>query len=224
MLLNMGAVRQEDYDAAMQQFADEFGVNPDTELIPYLGGEMAVAVFPSTEGFLAQSANADLGGIILVETSDGKAMLGTLDRLAAHFGELGSPLDRKTAGDLTYYEVTDSRQTGGMFALGVGKQYLTIATSGQSLEDIFSGKNTLTKSDRYRQSAKALPGGISPVMYLDLEGLLGIVREGMSGGSLQSFNESMKALEPVTSIIAGTAPQRGRTTRSTLVILIKPVK
>jgi hypothetical protein len=184
---------------------------------------MAVAVFPSTDGFLAQSADADIGGILLMETGDSKAMQGTLDKLADYVVETGIPIDRRTAGDLTYYEIAGTigaPDSAGKIVLGVGNKYLAVGTSGRALEDVFSGKTSLMKSDRYRKAVNALPGGISPVLYLDLERLLDIVGEGLSGGS----DEPMNALEPVTAIIAGTAPPTGRTTRSTLVILIKPVE
>ncbi len=227
MLLNMGEVQRNEYDEAMQQFADEFGINPDTELIPYLGGELAVAVFPSSEGFLAQSSGVNLGGIVLLETSDGQAVLGVLDKLAEYAAQEGTPFDRKTSGELTYYVTTSTigpPETTGEIALGVGRKYLSAATSGQSLEDVFSGKASLVQNDRYRKAVSALPGGGAPVLYLDLERLLEIVREGQSGYALTNFDESVKALKPITAIIADGGRKSGRTVRSTVVILIKPAE
>lgn len=223
-LIGTGLATASDYDEAMQSFEQVTGVNPETDIFPYLGGEVAVAAFPSSSGLLAESIGTDLGAVALLETNNGDAALETIGKLVPTFEELGLPLDRKEAEGLTYYEGVDPSTQTSAFALGVGGKYFLLGSNGQILEDVHTRKTSLSDSSQYQQAVKALPGGMSPVMYLDFQGLLNVVRGSMSGSTLRNFNETMRSIDPITALILGTAPQRGRLATMSYVLIMEPVK
>ena len=108
--------------------------------------------------------------------------------------------------------------------MGVGKPYLLVGTSGDVLENLFSGKSSLARSARYQSALKTLPSGTVPYFYVDVEGLLGTIRETMPKTSLDSFNKSTQALTPVTMMVAGNSMVNDNLMKMTMVVFITPVK
>jgi hypothetical protein len=223
-IIKMGGVSQSEYDESMSQFEKQFKVNPDKDLIPYLGGEMMLAVMPSSQG-LFQQAKVNLGAVIALGSTDSTKVTAAVDKFAAAMPALmGQPLDRKEATGVTYYKMVDPSSKTEMFAMGVGKPYLLVGTSGDVLENLFSAKSSLARSARYQSALKTLPNGAVPSFYIDLEGLLGTIRETMPKTSLESFNKSTQALKPVTLLVAGNSMVNDNLMKITMVVFITPVK
>lgn len=221
-MIKMGSITQEEYDESMKQFEKQFKFNPDKDLLPYLGGEMMLAVMPSSQG-LFQEYDLDLGLVMALESTDPAKMSASVDKLAAAMPALiGAPLDRKEASGLTYYNY---KMAGAeIFAIGAGKPYLLLGTSGGVLENLFASKSSLASSARYQTAIKTLPSGTLPTLYLDMEGMLGNIRESMPKSSLESFNKSTQSLKPMTTIVAGNSMVNDSTAKFTLVLAITPVK
>jgi hypothetical protein len=223
-VISLAGISEADYDEAMIEAEKQIGFNPDTDLFPYLGGEMLFAALPSSEGMLAAQGNIDLGGVLLVGTTDSTAMGATVKDFAAALEEQGLSVDQSEAKGLTFYSAIDDSSGEPIFAFGVSEKYLLAGSSGAMLEGLFAGETSLARSDHYRLPVRALPGGMSPLLYVDIEGTLGILREGMSGSSLKSFNDAVKFLEPVPTIVAGTSSARDGVLRSTLIIFLTPAE
>lgn len=221
-MIKTGNITQAEYDESMSQFEKQFKFNPDKDLLPYLGGEVMLALMPSSQG-LFQQYNLNLGMVMAMESTDPAKMSATVDKLAAAMPALiGAPLDRKEATGLTYYNY---KMTGAeIFAMGTGKPYLLLGTSGGVLENLFATKSSLASSARYQTAIKTLPSGTLPTLYLDLEGLLGNIRETMPKTSLESFNKSTQSLKPMTTIVAGNSIVNGSTMKFTMVLAITPTK
>jgi len=196
----------------------------NTDLVPYLDGEMAIALFPSPDGLLAKSANTNLGGILLMETSNGPALLDTLGKLQPVFAQAQFPFDRHQSGDLTYYLARDVSSGTDVVALGVGGKYLMVGTSAKTLEDILAQKTSLASNAAYQKAVRTLPGGMSPSMYFDIQGMLNVLRGSMTGSAAQSFDDQTKALQPLLSLIFGSELRGGNTAHSTMVLVLAQPK
>jgi hypothetical protein len=223
-IVKMGTISQSEYDESMAQFEKQFQVNPDKDLIPYLGGEMMLAVVPSSQG-LFQQLKVNLGMVIAVGSTDPAKVTAAVDKFATAMPALiGQPLDHKEATGVTYYKMVDPSSKTEMLAMGVGKPYLLIGTSGDVLENLFSGKSSLARSARYQAAVKTLPSGAVPSFYADVEGLLGTIRETMPKASLESFNKTTQAFKPMTMMVAGNSMVNDNLMKMTMVIFITPVK
>jgi hypothetical protein len=218
-----GATASE-FDQAMAQLESQIGINPNKDLFPYLDGEFMLAGMPSTEGAL-QSAHINLGAAAIIETSDSKKVKSAVDKVVAAVKEqAGLSITPKSAGDLSYYSVTEPQSKIEMLAAGVGKQYLVFGTSSSLVEGLFNGKSSLTNSKSYQNAIKVLPNGSYTSIYIDVQGLLATIRKSMTGSTLQQFDQTVKVLGPIPAVVAGGSAVGQNMVRSTIVIIVTPVK
>ena len=98
---------------------------------------------------------------------------------------------------------------------------MAIASSSQAIEDLFAGNTPLSKSSRYRDAISPLPDDVAPTLFLDVEGILGIIRESLSGYSREEFDQSMKVLKPIPYIVMGYSEMKDSIIRMTFVIHVK---
>jgi hypothetical protein len=208
-------------DNALQSLREETGIDLEDDLFHRLDGEFTIGIFPSSQGILAQEANVDLGFALLAGSSDTGALANTMDKMASKLEEEGTGFERFESGDLTLYEFFE--QSGGdiLFAGGIEKNYMAIASSSQTIEDLFIGKTPLSKSSRYRDAISPLPDGVTPMLFLDVEGLLGLIRESLSGSSREDFDQSMRVLKPIPYVVMGYSEMKDGIIRMTLVIHVK---
>jgi len=209
-------------DNALQSVREATGIDLEDDFIHLLDGEFAMGVFPSKEGFLSSQGNIDLGFALLAESSDTGALANTMDTFASKLEEQGVSLNQYDVGDLSLYEFLP-QEGQVIFAGGIEKNYMSIASSGRTIEDLFAGGTPLSKSSRYRDAISPLPDGISPILYLDLEGLLGAIRESVSADSYSrdSFDQSVRFLEPIPYVVFGSSSLDGSVSRITMVIHVK---
>lgn len=219
-LLQVYGISEEEYQQSMTQAEQALGFNPDTDLFPYLGHDIALGIIPSTQGLVAMQAQMNLGGAMFVEVTDSNAVLNSVDSFTNAMQAQGLTFTRNESNGLVYYDAASSGIN--MFALGVGKDYLVAGTSSQMLTDLYAGGSSLANSQRYQQATSALPKGMTPMVYLDLEGLVGTVREGMSGYQLESFNESMKVLEAMPTFVMGASSTKNGVAHASMVLFVRP--
>jgi hypothetical protein len=155
---------------------------------------------------------------LMVETSDPAKMTDALDKFTAAVKELGTPMNHQEANGLAYYSVKD-QSNAEQLAIGIGKNYFVVGSSGGFLEDLYDGKSSLSRSASYQKALKTLPSGMAPVFYVDVENLLGTLREVMTGSQLDSFNQQVRILQPIPVIIGGSAAN-GNVAKGTIVILV----
>jgi hypothetical protein len=220
-LAGMGGGTAEEFDEAMQMFEQQYGFDLDADLMTHIEGEMGIALFPSSEGLLAEQSRVPMGFVAMFQTNDPPAVSQTVDDFTAKIREQGAPVEEVQAGDFTLYGISDSSMGGMIVVYGVAKEYLTLGSSGQVVKEMFTDKNSLAKSADFKNAMRALPGKAIPMLYVDLDGLLGAVRESMSGYSLESFNESMAFLDPIPTIVMGYEPSKGDIIHVTLVVFVE---
>ena len=208
-------------DNALQSVRDETGIDLEQDVFHRLDGEFTIGVFPSSQGVISQQANVDLGLALLAESSDTGALANTMDSLATKLEEAGAGVDRSESGGISLYEILD--QPGGymVFAGGIEKDYLALATSSQTIEDLFAGNTPLSKSSRYRDAISPLPDGVTPMLFLDVEGILGLIRETLSGDARVSFDQGAKVLQPIPYVVMGNSELQNGIMRMTIVIHVK---
>jgi len=208
-------------DDALQSVREETGIDLENDLFHRLDGEFTIGIFPSSQGILAQEANVDLGFALLAESSDTGALANTMDKMASKLEEEGAGFDHFESGVLELYEF--SQRPGGdvVFAGGIEKDYMALASSRQTVEDLFAGNTPLSKSSRYRDAISPLPDGVTPMLFLDVEELLGTIRESLSGNPREDFDQSTRVLKPIPYVVMGYSEMKDGIIRMTLVIHVK---
>ena len=123
-----------DFDEAMNMFAQQYGFNPDSDLFPYLNGEWALGLMPSSEGLLAKSANVNLGFAFLAETNNPAALRTTMDSLHPRLEEQGAVINETESGGIKFTQLEDQSSVGTLAAYCVSDRYLALGSSSKSLE------------------------------------------------------------------------------------------
>ena len=208
-------------DEALQSVREEIGIDLEDDLFNHLDGEFTLGIFPASQGILAKEANMDLGFALLAESSDTGALANTMDIFASKLQEEGAGVNRFKSGDVELYEFLEESSRDIVFAGGIGKDYIAIASSSQTVEDLFAGNTPLSKSSRYRDAISPLPDGVMPMLFVDVEGILGIIRESLSGSSGEDFDQSIRALKPIPYVVMGYSEMKDGIIRMTLVIHVK---
>lgn len=218
MMDSTGAVG--DFDEAMSIFEEQFLFNPDTDLFPYLDGEYALGVVPSTQGILAEQMNVQIGIGIAAGTSNQAAVQETVDKLSDGIQNMGTIVETVDIGGSSFYSLSDPTMGSGLLLFGTSQDYLLIGTDNGTLEAFVGNEPALEDNIKYKDTWKAFDSGMAPVFYGDVAGLIGAIREGLQAFDLESFNEAAKFMEPIPTIAVAASPLKNNTAHSTLIIFI----
>ena len=210
-----------DIQESMNMLEKQYGVNPDKALFPYLDGELAIGMMPSSKGYLAVTSKTPLGAVALFETSNPNALQNTLTALNNNLKKQRMPVTESSSGGMVMYELQDTYSKSTMVAYGLNQNYLFMGSDSNIVKDVFAGGKPLSKSDRYQQVSRAFQSGMTLAMYVDLESLLATLRKGMSASDQRAFDETARYLKPVKFIAAGSSPLQGDTYRSTVIVFIQ---
>jgi hypothetical protein len=211
----------ESIDSALQSVREETGIDLEDDLFHRLDGEFTIGIFPSSQGVLAVQSSVDLGFALLAESSDTGALANTMESIASKLEEEGAGVERSESGDLELFEFTSQNVGEIVFAGGIEKDYMAIASTSQAIEDLFANKTPLSKSSRYRDAISPLPDGVTPMFYLDVEGILGLIRESVPSYSEDSMGVAGKMLETIPYVVMGYSEMKDGIMRMTLVIHVK---
>ena len=206
-----------DFEDAMVEFEDMMGFDPDTELLAYLDGEFAISIFPSKKGILSEASGVDLGFVGLFGTSKPDDLRDTVNSLVNYLeDEMYTEVNSSSVGDGEVYELD---MVGGAF--GVVDKYLGIGSSVDSLEDAYDKTSSITDNETYKEMLKKIPGGLTPVMFVNvtdgLSYLDDIVPYGMDSGA-------MDALDPIQYLVMSGSGLQGDLVKGSFLIAIEPVK
>ncbi|MGD8856640.1 MAG: DUF3352 domain-containing protein [Chloroflexota bacterium] len=210
-------VTPEEFDESMAMFAEEFGINPDTQLFPLLDGEWAVGVLPSTAGFLAEELEVDLGLAMLAQTSDPDSLSANLASFSSALEQQALFVEHTSESDMESYSISDFPQGPSLISFGLAQGYLFVSSDAGTRGRLFGDGPSLAESDHYREVWKAFPGGMTPVFYLNAGGMVGAIREGMQPGDRADFDEVVGFMEPISALAVASDP--GEETLHTTTIL-----
>ncbi|MCI0394596.1 MAG: DUF3352 domain-containing protein [Chloroflexi bacterium] len=213
---------QTDFDESMQLFEDQYGLNPDTDLFPHLDGEWAIGVVPSQGGFLNELNNLQLGFALLAGSSNTPAVLTSLDNFSQGLEEQFLVVEKTESGGVTTYNVKSDPAQDALVVYGLGPQYLFIGSDATVVEQVLGEGSSLADSQRYQNVWQQFPEGMTPVAYVDIQGLLGTIREGLTGFDLEGFNEAARFVQPITFMAVANDAGGGDVRQTTTIIFIPP--
>ncbi|VAW42858.1 hypothetical protein MNBD_CHLOROFLEXI01-1899 [hydrothermal vent metagenome] len=212
-VLDQSGVSEDDIDEAMNQFDDMFGFDPSKDLIPLLDGEYSIAIIDSDDGALAEEIGADLGSVIMMGSSNGEELLNLAEDLKDGLEDLDMNIDDSSNDDLTVYEIEDP-SGDKIAAYGISEDYLIVATSGRTVEDLFAGEPSLADSEQFKNAWDAFPRGTVPVMYIDVFGLLDAIED------LDSSIKDTVDVNPIYAIAVG-AKSSNNMAQSTMIFFVE---
>jgi len=211
-----------DGEEALAMFALTFGFDPIEDLIGNLEGEIAVLLLPASEGVLAESMDVPLGFAILAETKDSDALLEVAEKIgtAVETLDIGTTeVSEQSFG--TIYDLFDAYSGELVATYGVGEDHLMIGSSTGVLDDVFNGGPSLADSDGYQEVWDAFPRGMAPVMYMDIEGLIGQIRESMEPWERENFDEEVgQVLTSMRFLAAAISPMEDNIAFGTFILFI----
>lgn len=208
-----------DFDEALRQFERQFGFDAD-EVMHHLNGEVALALLADPDSLLVENAQMELGFVVMAQTDDAALVQAALDDLnGALETDMGMTVEAQTLAGADVFALT-APGSGGTLVYGVAQNWLTLASSAAAFTDVFDGGEAVSEAAVHRQVWSALPDGVRPVLYVDMRGVLALVRDGLP--SAESFDREVGPyLEPIKAIAAGATPYRNGAAQSTIVIFIE---
>jgi hypothetical protein len=213
-----------DFDESMNIFEEQFNFNLDSDLLSYLDGEYALGVVPSTQGLLAEQLNVQIGIGIAAGTSNPTAVQETMDKLSDGIQNMGTPVETVDIGGSSFYAIGDPMMETNLLLFGTNQDFLLLGTDNSTLEAFVGEVPALSDNTKYKDTWKAFSSGMNPTFYGDVEGLIGVIREGLQAFDLESFDEAVKFLGPIPTVATAASPVKNNTAHSTLIIFITPVK
>lgn len=190
------------FEESMAALEEELGFSLENDLLAHLDGEYALAVIPSGDGLLA-SRDVDLGLALVFETSSPAGLAPVLDGLGELIErEVGFPPDAVEIGGHEFFQLANPF-LGEMLAYGVTEDLWIVATSASLARDLLGAEAALQDDPDYQRIWTSFPGEFNPVLYVDVDGILGVIREGMGVDELEIFTTQAAALEPIEFIAMG---------------------
>lgn len=199
-----GTIEEEELDEAMEIFEEQFGINPFTDLFPYLDGEFALGIFESSEGMLAEQYDVPLGLLLVIESSDQEALLNAAQKVAEALENTGQFYVLQTeSNNIQFFELIEYFSEQTTFVYAVKDNILFVSLDAGSIEDVYGDRVSLDQYSRYKDGWEAFPKDMRPVMYIDIEGIYQLVTEEMDELS-QREAEDAAFFTPIKTIEVGT--------------------
>ena len=191
------------------------------ELLNLLGGEVGFAVGPSTNSIFSTSG-VDLGFMFLASTNDEAGANKWLDNLASVASKDMYMQFTTTDAQVGKYNLQElSVDTGGekvtFLLYGADNGYIVLGMGQDMLEQGLSGQHSLANNATYRNTWKAFPSGSVPYMYVDLAGLVKVIK---SSADPTAFKSVEKGLAKIPVIALSMNKPHGYTLSSTLIVFI----
>jgi hypothetical protein len=213
-----------DVAEAVDLLSGEIGLDLN-EFFEALDGVFTLAVLPKEFGADSDPFSAVLPFdlLLMVGTSQQAEVLAMLEPLAAALEDtVMTELAPEKRGDFTIYDVYDPYMDASVFLFGIGKDHLVLTTSADVLDEAFGGGPSLATSERYQQASEALPGNMTPFMYFDVPGMVGMINDVENYiGTMQETEELSQPLDALVSVSMGADVQPGPTVFISVLAIIE---
>jgi hypothetical protein len=198
------------YATALAQFKTITGLDLQQDVFSWMGKG---GLFVRAKGL------ADIGGAIVVETSDEKKSAAFIDSVRRLIEQFGATSDLRVSNFSGQGAKGFQLRTGQfpfpiIVATGAGK--FVVAVGDSSVREALKPSATLGDDPKFKATAAQL--GTKPALYVDLAGILGFVD--LAAGSDPGYQKAKKYLQAFTALAAGSQ-QSGGTTKSSLVVGVK---
>jgi hypothetical protein len=196
----LGTLEEEELDEAMEIFEEQFGINPLTDLFPYLDGEWAIGILESSGGMIAEQFGIPLNLLLAVESSDQAALLNAAEKIAEGLENTGQfdVLQTETDG-LQIFELRDPFYDETAFVYAVKDNILLLSMDTGTIEDVYGDRLSLDQYSRYKDGWDVFPKDMRPIMYVDIEGIYRFVTEELGDLSLTELEEAA-VFKPIRTI------------------------
>jgi len=223
MIDAISAMEGEDFEESMEMIELTFGFDLGDDLFATLDGEWAIAMMPSSSGYLSEFFDVPIGFSLLAETSDPNGLMEVSEAFSTNaelqgLGEVEKWQDEHG----TYYDLIDMFSGTAIFTYGVGDDLFVIATSKDVLEEIFNDRPSLSESEHYQRVWRSFPRDIAPMVYIDIQGFIANIRETMSPDEREYFDDEVgSSIKPLTFFAAGTTRPRNDLMRATMILFLE---
>jgi hypothetical protein len=202
-----------DVETLLGQIRGVLGIDVEQELLSWMGDGAL---------FVRGSGIADLGGAVVVETSDQAATANAIVKVSRLIrsqapGTRVRPL-RGVAGADAGVRIVP-RNSPIQVLMATGNDKFVVGFSETAVEEALSPQTTLADSEAFKAAADALGDGLEPSFFFDVAPTLQLA-EGFGAGDDESFAQAKEYLSQFGSI-AGGASSDGDIQRGKLVITLK---
>jgi hypothetical protein len=208
------------FDESIASLDEQLGFSVEDDLLANLDGEFAIAILPSSDGPLA-SQDIALGLALLFETSNPSGLepvLSGIADLAAE--ELGLAPEAVDLDGTEFFQV-GAPFIGELIAYGLVDDLFMITTSARTAGDVLADGPALPDDADYRAVWQTIPEGMNPILYVNLAGLLGSIREGMGSSDREDFDAEIgSGLSPIEFIAMGNRHSSPEVQLGTLIVFV----
>ncbi len=166
---------------SVDQIQKATGLNWQSDVLPWLGREIAVGVFPkpgaATGGTALMNPGDQFGAAFLLQSRDDGKAQAAVAKAASFQKQQGHSVSQANYGGLTVYAVQDSSGSGGS-AFVAGKGWAIIASDADAAHAVIdrlngaSGSNgTLAESTAFQTATKDLPSGRFGTLFVNVKAL-----------------------------------------------------
>jgi hypothetical protein len=205
-------------------FEMTYGFHPIADFLAKLDGEWAFGILPSSRGIWAEELDFPMGFVFLAGTSDPTRLLDVSESIASlleeyEVGHVKEVFNEKT----TLYELVDMIDGDTvLFTYGVGEGYFLVGSTAHTLNELFTGGRSLADSERYIQVWEAFPKGMTPVMYVDVQGLTTFIQQNLPANLQPPFEgDAEQYLHPVTTFAVAGSPIEDGVSKAALILFIE---
>lgn len=207
---------QQDFTESMQLFADEFGLNPNTDLFPLLDGEAAFGLIPGTTGL--EEIGLPVGGTAVIHTNNPAQLTANLEAFSQTFGNPQTGIGTVTTGTsngFTTSQIESVLFPGWHPVYTTQEQFFVLGSDLAAVQTlVWDGGPSLAAAPHYQQTWQVFPADFTPGLYIDMAGLVEMLQTTSSPAT--DFSQ----LKPITTIAMAGSSAENRV-HQTLVVFIQ---
>jgi hypothetical protein len=208
----VGAVGGTDVKAQLDAVQQQLGINLEQDLFSWMGDGGL---------FVRGTSIADIGGALVVQSSDPARTKEALDKIGNLIPQLSpttkvQPL-RGVQGADGGIAITPSDFPFPIMLATAGDKFVA-GINQAAIEAAISGQSKLSDNEAFKTASSALDG-VEPMFFFDIGSVMTLA-EGLGAGDDPDFAEAQSYIEQFGSVAAGTQ-RDGDTQRSKLVITMK---
>lgn len=207
------AVGESDFDDSMSMLEDVIGFNLDTDLMPILTGEYAIGVYEDSNGYLSEYMDVDLGGMVILESSDADKINDYAEDLKSALEDSYMEVNKESSDPFITWSVNDEYYEETVFGFGVKNGYFILGTNLDDMQDAFTQSASLKDSDLFRQSWSAFDSKMKPVFFINLQDGLRFLKK------LDSYTD-YSFLSPIQAVVGGVSSMQNNITKTRILIVI----
>lgn len=183
------------FEEGARAFTEETGLDIEDDLLSWMGD---AALFVQGTNF------QEIGGGLIVESTDPDATSGALAKVRDQIGSEGARTTDEQRGDFDGFSV-QAGAPAPIYALAADRFIVTYGE--KATDDAIAPDETLGDDEKFQAAAEALGDGYSPSIYVDFDGLMAVVEfaQSFTGEVDETYARDVKPwLDPISFAVAGS--------------------